>query len=391
MKKRTQVGIIGAGPSGLLLSQVLHLNGIESIIVERQSPEHILGRTRAGALEPGTVNFLRSAGVGKRLDRECHSHKGIEVCFQNSRFRLDLEELAGDNITIYGQTDITKDLMSARAELGGEVIYNVANTSIHDLNTDSPLIRYTKGEERSEIKCDFIAGCDGFRGVSRESLTEKISKNFEYKYPYHWLAILCESRPVCDELLYIHHEKGFVLCSMRSPSISRYAVQCGVHDTVEDWSEDRIWGEISERLPREVATTLDTGSCVDKSIVPLKSFVTEPMNYKRLFLAGDSAHIVPPTGAKGLNLACSDVYLLSKALVQYYKSGKPDLLESYSNNALERIWKAEWFAGWWTEILHIDPNHNLYKRREQIEHLKKLSRSHGAQMALAESYLGKSY
>ena len=392
MTEHTQIGIIGAGPAGLLLSQVLHLQGIDSIVVERRSPEYVLGRVRAGALEPGMVKFLRAAGIGERLDREGHPHKGIAIAFEDKRFRIDMEELTGGGyLTIYGQTKITEDLMAARAERGSNLVYEIGDTSIHDLDADRPSIRYSKDDEEHEIRCDFIAGCDGFHGISRPTIPGDVLKTFDRKYPYHWIALLTESRPVSEELIYVHHERGFVLCSMRSPTQSRYGIQCGTEDTVDDWSEDRIWSEISARLSPDLADSLDTGACLDKSIVPKRSFVAEPMQYQRLFLAGDAAHIVPPTGAKGLNLAGSDVYYLSRAFIEYYGTGRTDLLGAYGATALDRVWKAEWFSGWMTELLHANPNHGPYDRRAQIAQLRLLSQSRAAQTALAQSYVGVPY
>lgn len=392
MTEHTQIGIVGAGPAGLLLSQVLHLQGIESIVVERRSPEYVLSRVRAGALEPGMVRFLREAGVGDRLDREGVPHKGFEISFDGTRFRVDLEELTGgEYITIYGQTNITEDLMAARAALGGHLVYEVENTRVEDLDTEKPALRYLKDGEEHEIRCDFVAGCDGFRGVSRPTLPGDLLKSYDRKYPYHWIAILCESRPLDDELVYVHHQKGFVLCSMRSTTLSRYGIQCDTQDTEDNWSEDRIWNEIAERLPPDLAETLDTGPCLDRNIVPMRSFVAEPMQYERLYLAGDSAHIVPPTGAKGLNLAGSDVYYLSRAFIEYYKNGRSDLLDAYGVTALDRVWKAEWFSGWMTQTLHTNPNHSPFDRMAQFAELKLLSQSRAAQTALAQSYVGLPY
>ena len=392
MTEHTQVGIVGAGPAGLLLSQVLHLQGVDSIVVERRSPEHVLSRVRAGALEPGMVRFLREAGVGDRLDREGHPHTGFEISFDGTRFRVDLEELTGgEYITIYGQTNITEDLMAARAALGGQLVYEVENTRIEDLDAERPAIRYRKDGSEHEIRCDFVAGCDGFHGVSRPTLPGDVLKSHDRKYPYHWIALLCESRPVDKELVYVHHPKGFVLCSMRSPTLSRYGIQCETGDSEDDWPEDRIWQTISDRLPPDLAETLDTGPCLDRNIVPMRSFVAEPMRFERLYLAGDSAHIVPPTGAKGLNLAGSDVYYLSRAFVEYYKGGRSDLLEAYGPTALDRVWKTEWFSGWMTQTLHTDPTHGPFDRQAQIAELRLLSQSRARQTALAQSYVGLPY
>ena len=386
---RTQVGIIGAGPSGLLLSQLLHLQDIDNVVLERRSQDYVLGRIRAGVLEQGTVEMLRAAGVGERMDREGLSHHGIEICFGDRRQRIDLTRHTGRSVTIYGQTEVTKDLMDARAADGGALIYEAEDVQIDGLETDKPALSYTKDGRTHRIDCDFVAGCDGYRGISRRQIPETVLKIHERVYPFGWLGILSETRPVSDELIYVNHWRGFALCSMRSPSRSRYYIQCAFDEDLEEWTDDRFWDELRLRLPSSAAETIEMGPSIEKSIAPLRSFIAEPMRCRRLFLAGDAAHIVPPTGAKGLNLAASDIHFLSRALTAYYHDGgRSDLMDSYSEDCLRRVWKAVRFSWWMTTILHKFPDQTSFDRGLQLAELDYLFSSDAAQAALAENYVG---
>jgi p-hydroxybenzoate 3-monooxygenase len=389
---RTQVGIIGAGPSGLLLSQLLHLKGIDTVVLERRSLDYVLGRIRAGVLEQGMVDLLKEAQVGDRLTREGLVHTGIDLCFGGKRHRIDLKALSGGSVvTVYGQTEVTKDLSDARQAMGGKLIYEAENVEPHDFESDAPRLTYRKDGTTHEIKCDYIAGCDGYHGVSRERVPQSALKTFERVYPFGWLGILSDTHPVSDELIYVNHERGFALCSMRSHTRSRYYVQCTADEKVENWPDERFWDELRARLPEETAEALETGPSIEKSIAPLRSFVAEPMRFGRLFLAGDAAHIVPPTGAKGLNLAASDVYFLARALIAFYESGRRDLLDTYSETCLRRIWKAERFSWWMTSLLHRFPGGNPFDARIQNAELDYITGSRAAQTALAENYVGLPY
>lgn len=389
---RTQVGIIGAGPSGLLLSQLLHLQGIESIVLERQSADYVLSRIRAGILESGTCNMLRKAGAGARMEVEGLVHTGIELCSAGRRQRIDLSSLTGgETVMVYGQTELTKDLMDARTASGGNIIYRADNVQISDLDGDTPKLDYTKDGASHTVTCDFVAGCDGYHGVSRNSIPADKLKTFERAYPFGWLGLLADTKPVSDELIYANSEHGFALCSMRSNTRSRYYIQCGLHENVEDWSEDRFWEALSALLPADTASKLETGEALEMSIAPLRGFVAEPMRHGRLFLAGDAAHIVPPTGAKGLNLAASDIHFLSEALIAHYASGSTELIEKYSENCLRRVWKAQRFSWWMTTLLHRFPEATPYERQLQLSELDYLAQSEAAQKALAENYVGLPY
>ena len=386
---RTQVGIVGAGPAGLLLSQLLHLAGIESVVLERQSGDYVLGRIRAGVLEQGTVDLLGEAQVGGRCAAEGLVHGGIEISFSGRRHRIDLSgRTGGKAVTVYGQTEVTKDLMTVRAALGSAPIYEAKDVAIHDLDGEQPRMTYTKDEAEGEVSCDFIAGCDGYHGVSRRAMPDDVRRTFERVYPFGWLGILSETRPISHELIYAHHARGFALCSMRSQTRSRYYIQCAFDENLEEWSDDRFWDELVRRLPEDAVAELETGPSIEKSIAPLRSFVAEPMRYKRLFLAGDAAHIVPPTGAKGLNLAASDVYYLSRALIAHYKDGDDTLLDAYSETALRRVWKAERFSWWMTSLLHRFPESSPFEHRMQQAELDYLVNSDAAQTMLAENYVG---
>jgi len=391
MISATQVGIIGSGPSGLLLSQLLHLHGIDNVVLERQTQDHVLGRIRAGVLEFGAVNLLREAQVNERMDREGLVHDGFDITFNGQRHRLALKDLTGDSVLVYGQTEITKDLMDARAAAGGNVIYQAEDLSLHDLETDKPLLRYRKDGEIHELRCDFIAGCDGFHGVSRKSIPSSILREYERVYPFGWLGLLSDTPPVSHELIYVRHERGFALCSQRSKTRSRYYLQCSLAENVEEWPDERFWHELRLRLPEDVLPDLVTGPSIEKSIAPLRSYVAEPMRYQRLFLAGDAAHIVPPTGAKGLNLAASDIHYLSHALVAYYKNNDTTPMESYSDNCLRRIWKAERFSWWMTSLLHTFPQEGTFMDKMQSAELDYLFSSKAMMTAVAENYVGLPY
>ena len=336
---KTQVAIIGAGPSGLLLGQLLHKAGIRTLIIERQTPEYVLGRIRAGILESGTVSLLREAGVAQRMDKEGLVHHGVEFVFDGKRIPVALSELTGGkSVMVYGQTEVTRDLMLARSDCGAPTIYGVQQVEIHDAKSDHPSVTFEKEGEKCRIECDFIAGCDGFHGISRQSIPRDVIREYESIWPFGWLGLLSDTPPVNPELIYAHHERGFALCSQRSLTRSRYYLQVPLGEQVESWSDDRFWGELKRRLPDELATKLVTGHSLEKSIAPLRSYVVEPMQYGKLFLVGDAAHIVPPTGAKGLNLAASDVNYLWRILTQYYQHGRGDLLATYSRLALNRVW-----------------------------------------------------
>ena len=385
----TQVAIIGAGPAGLLLSQLLGNAGIESVVVERRSVEHVLGRVRAGVLEQGTVALLEEAGVGQRMRREGLVHEGFEISFEGRRQRLDLASLTGGrSVMVYGQTEITKDLVDARRRAGGALVYDAEVTSLGGLEGTRPTVSYQQDGGAHELACDFIAGCDGFHGIARTSIPTDRLQTFERVYPFGWLGILAPTRPVSDELIYAQHERGFALCSMRSPSLSRLYVQCAADDPLDDWPDERVWAELRARLEPVAAAALEAGPSIEKSIAPLRSFVAEPMRFGRLFLAGDAAHIVPPTGAKGLNLAAADVSYLARALITFYREGRSDLLDGYSATALRRIWKAERFSWWMTGLLHRFPGRDPFEDRVQRAELDYLLGSKAAMTVLAENYVG---
>ncbi|WP_374633905.1 4-hydroxybenzoate 3-monooxygenase [Ferrovibrio sp.] len=385
---RTQVGIIGAGPAGLLLGQLLHRMGIESVILEQRSAEYVLGRIRAGVLEQGSVHLMEQAGCADRLHREGLIHDGTLLSIGGENHRIDFRRRTGKTVTIYGQTELTRDLMDARAACGARTVYEAEDVQPVDFNGDHPRLLYRKGGVQHELRCDFIAGCDGYHGISRTSVPQAAIQLFERVYPFGWLGVLVDRPPVSEELIYTHHERGFALCSMRSHSRSRYYVQCRLDDRVEDWSDDRFYDELRRRLPRETAEALQTGPSIEKSIAPLRSFVAEPLRFGRLFLAGDAAHIVPPTGAKGLNLAASDVFYLAEALRDYYQEKSKAGIDGYSARALRRVWKAERFSWWMTATLHIFPESAGFDRRIQRAELDYLAQSDAAQTALAENYVG---
>ena len=385
---RTQVGIIGSGPAGLLLSQLLDLQGIESVVLERRSQAYVLSRVRAGVLEEGTVAMLRQAQAGERMDREGLVHEGLDIAIGDRRHRIDLKKHTGKTLMFYGQTELTKDLMDAREALNAQIVYEAKNVSIEDLDSKTPKLRYEKNDKKYEVVCDFIAGCDGFHGISRRSIPETVLKTHEQVYPFSWLGILSETRPVSDEVIYVNNWHGFALCSMRSMTRSRYYIQCAFDEDLEKWTDDRFWDALRTRLPRDAAELLEVGPSIEKSIAPLRSFVAEPIQHGRLFLAGDAAHIVPPTGAKGLNLAASDVHYLSNALVTFYMDKDMGLLESYSHKCLKRVWQAERFSWWLTSILHRFPDQSSFNRSIQVAELDHLMESDAAQAAFAENYVG---
>jgi p-hydroxybenzoate 3-monooxygenase len=386
---RTQVAIVGAGPSGLLLGQLLHKAGIDNVIVERQNGEYILGRIRAGVLEQTTADLLDEAGVGARMHAEGLVHDGFELCFGGARHRIDLAgHTGGKHVIVYGQTEVTRDLMAARSAAGLPTVYEARDVAPHGFDTTSPSITYTHDGQAHELRCDFIAGCDGYHGPCRAAVPPAALSIFEKVYPFGWLGILADTPPVAHELIYSNHERGFALCSMRSPTRTRYYVQCSLKDKVEDWSDDAFWDELRRRLDPEAAETMVTGPSIEKSIAPLRSFVAEPMRFGTMFLAGDAAHIVPPTGAKGLNLAASDVRFLSRALIQFYRDKSEEGIDRYSERCLARVWKAERFSWWFTSLMHKLPETGAIGQRLQRAELDYLVSSPAATTAMAENYVG---
>jgi p-hydroxybenzoate 3-monooxygenase len=389
---KTQVAIIGAGPSGLLLGQLLHNAGISNIILERQNPEYVLGRIRAGVLEQGMVDLLRKADVGARMDKEGLVHDGFELVFAGKRQHIDLKRLTGGRtVMIYGQTEVTRDLMAAREAADCETIYEVENVRPQDLKTERPYVTFEKNGEIMRLDCDFIAGCDGFHGVARQSIPTDALKIYERVYPFGWLGVLADTPPVNEELVYAAHERGFALCSMRSTTRTRYYLQVGAQEKVEDWSDQRFWDELKTRLPTELADRLVTGDSIEKSIAPLRSFVVEPMQFGKLFLVGDAAHIVPPTGAKGLNLAASDVSTLFDIFCKVYKEGRVDATAQYSAVCLRRIWKAERFSWWMTSMLHAFPDTDAFGQRIKETELDYFVESLAGRTTIAENYVGLPY
>ncbi|WGI22319.1 4-hydroxybenzoate 3-monooxygenase [Amylibacter sp. IMCC11727] len=388
---RTQVCIIGGGPSGLLLSQLLHTVGISSIILERQSRDHVLGRIRAGVLEWGTVDMLRKAGVGTRMNAEGFEHTGTFLSAKNRGFRIDFNALIGKKVMVYGQTEVTADLYAARTDAGATLLHNVENVTPIGLDTDTPSVSFDQDGTTKTIQCDYIAGCDGFHGVSRKSIPANVLREFERVYPFGWLGVLSETPPVSHELIYANHERGFALCSMRNANLSRYYIQAPVTDKIEHWSDDAFWDELRRRIPTDAADSIITGPSIEKSIAPLRSFVAEPMQWGRLYLVGDAAHIVPPTGAKGLNLAVSDVHYLFTALDQHYNHGENGGLATYSQTALKRVWNAIRFSWWFTTMMHSYPDQSPFDQAIQEAELSHLETSQAAQTNLAENYVGLPY
>jgi p-hydroxybenzoate 3-monooxygenase len=391
MEQATQVVIVGAGPAGLLLGQLLAAAGIETLILERRSREHVLSRIRAGVLEQGTVDVLASVGVDARLRREGLSHEGFALGFSGRRLRIDLAALVGRTVTVYGQTEVTRDLMDAREAAGLPAVYEAGNVALHDIAGSRPRVTWTSSGQARSVRCDIVAGCDGFHGVSRASVPEHALSTFERVYPFGWLGILADVPPCSHELIYAGHERGFALCSMRSLTRSRYYVQCAADENALAWSDDAFWDELRRRLDPEAAARVVTGPSIEKSVAPLRSFVAEPLRFGRLLLAGDAAHIVPPTGAKGLNLAASDVYYMSEALVDWFMTRDDGALDRYSRRALARIWKAERFSWWMTTLLHRFDQHGPFDRKMQDAEFAYLETSDVARTSLAENYVGLPY
>ena len=385
---RTRVAIVGAGPAGLLLGALLAKAGVDAVVVEQRSAEYVLGRIRAGVLEQVTVALLEQAGVAARLHAEGLVHHGVELSFGGARHRIDFEKLTGKHVTVYGQTEVTRDLMHAREAAGLETVYEAEQVTPHGFDGTKPSVSYVKDGATHTIECDFIAGCDGFHGVCRQSVPAAALQVFERVYPFGWLGVLAETPPVSPELIYSNHERGFALCSMRSTTRSRYYVQCPLDDKVEAWSDAMFWDELRRRLDREAAETIVTGPSIEKSIAPLRSFVAEPMRFGRLFLAGDAAHIVPPTGAKGLNLAAGDVGLLAQALTEHYGEKSDAGIDHYSARSLRRVWRAERFSWWFTSLMHKFPETGAFGQKMQAAELDYLVHSDAASTALAENYVG---
>lgn len=384
----TKVVIVGGGPAGTFLSQILDSHGIDNVVLELRSRDYVLGRIRAGVIEQGSADMLRKYGVGDRMDREGFPHDGVNLAYRGRIFRVDFVGLTGSRVTIYGQTQVQKDLYDARDAAGASMVFEAENVSLHDIDTDQPYVTYEVGGEPRTIRCEFVAGCDGTHGTTSSHIPDELVTAYENVYPFGWLGVLSETPPINDELIYANHPRGFALCSMRNPHLSRYYIQCPLDTDLADWSDDRFWDELTGRLPPHVAETLVTGPSIDKSITPLASVVREPMQYGRLFLAGDAAHVVPPTGAKGLNLAISDVYHLSSALIDYYESGSTAGLDGYSDRALARVWKAVRFSWWMTTLMHQFPGEGEFALKMQEAELGYLSSSPAAQTAMAENYVG---
>jgi p-hydroxybenzoate 3-monooxygenase len=385
----TQVGIVGAGPAGLLLGHLLHLNGIDSVIVENRTRDYVIDRVRAGVLEQGTVDLLIAIGVGERLQSEGLRHDGLYISFRGDRHRIDLAGLTGGKaITVYGQNEVVKDLIDARIATTRPLYFEADDVTIGGVESSSPTIRFRHDGSAREIRCDFIAGCDGFHGVCRPSIPEGALTTYERIYPFGWLGILAEAAPTCEELVYTCHERGFALFSMRSPAITRLYLQVPPDEPIENWSDEAIWNEMLTRMATRDGWTPGVGRIIQKSVTPMRSFVAEPMRHGRLFLAGDAAHIVPPTGAKGLNLAASDVVVLARALKAFYKEGRSDWLDTYSDIGLRRVWKAQRFSWWMTTTLHRAPDESAFDHQRQLADLDYLTGSRAAMTSLAEQYVG---
>jgi p-hydroxybenzoate 3-monooxygenase len=389
---KTQVCIIGGGPSGLLLSQLLHLQGIETVVLERQSREYVLGRIRAGVLENGFTNLMRLAQCGERMDKEGEIHDGFFIAHSGKLDRVDLHKYSnGSSVMVYGQTELTRDLYEARDRMKGIVIHNAEDVQPHDVKNTNPFVTYRKDNAEHRVDCDYVIGADGFHGVSRKSIPADVLKEYEKVYPFGWLGVLSRTKPVSPELIYAKHDRGFALCSLRSQVLSRYYIQVPLSDSVDNWSDDAFWNELKRRLPTEVAEQLITGPTIEKSIAPLRSYVAEPMRYGNLFLAGDAAHIVPPTGARGLNTAGSDIFYLYTGLVDFYKKNDATGLEQYSEKALARVWKAQRFAWWMTTMLHTFPDTPDYDQKLKEIDMSYLFTSDAALSSLAENYVGLPY
>ena len=389
---KTQVCIIGGGPSGLMLSQLLHLQGIETVVLERQSREYVLSRIRAGVLENGFTELLRKAQCGDRMDKEGEIHDGFFIAHSGKLDRVDLHKYSnGSSVMVYGQTELTRDLYEARDRMNGIVIHNAEDVQPHDVKSANPFVTYRKDNAEHRVDCDYVIGADGFHGVSRKSIPADVLKEYEKIYPFGWLGVLSRTKPVSPELIYAKHDRGFALCSLRSQVLSRYYIQVPLSDSADNWSDDAFWTELKRRLPIEVAEQLITGATIEKSIAPLRSYVAEPMRYGNLFLAGDAAHIVPPTGARGLNTAGSDIFYLYTGLVDFYKKNDSTGLEQYSEKALARVWKAQRFAWWMTTMLHTFPDTPDYDQKLKEIDMSYLFTSNAALSSLAENYVGLPY
>ena len=385
---RTQVAIIGAGPAGLMLAHLLHRQGIESVVLERHDRAYIERRLRAGVLEHGTAELLRASGVGERMDREGLTHHGIYLQFAGERHRIDMTRLTGRSIRVYGQHEVVKDLVAARLAAGGEIYFEVGDVSLHRIATERPSVRFRHAGQAHELECEIIAGCDGFHGVSRPSIPQPALTIYQRTYPFAWLGILAHTPPAVDELIYAYHERGFALQSMRSPELSRLYVQCAPEDSLGQWPDERIWDELQARLALAGGETVNRGPILDRGITTMRSFVAEPMQYGRLFLAGDAAHVVPPTGAKGMNLAIADVRVLAPALVAWFSDRSTELLNAYSATCLRRVWRAEHFSWWMTSMLHRFDHDDAFQHQLQLSQLRYVCGSRAAATSLAENYVG---
>lgn len=388
---RTQVAIIGGGPSGLLLGQLLHRRGIDAVVLERKTRDYVLGRIRAGVLETGFVGLMEEAGVADRLHREGHVHDGTQIAVAGEMFHIDFKRLTGTPVIVYGQTEVTQDLYQAREAMGARTEFEVDKVAIHDIECDRPFVTYQQNGQEHRLDCDFVAGCDGFHGISRQAVPLTKRQEYEKTYPFGWLGVLSRTPPVHHELIYASSERGFALCSMRNENLSRYYVQCALSDHPEDWTDAAFWQELKRRIPADVAEGLVTGPSIEKSIAPLRSFVTEPMRWGRLFLCGDAAHIVPPTGAKGLNTAASDVHYLYNGLRQFYEEGDSEGIDRYSERALLRVWKAERFSWWFSGLLHRYPDQSRFDLKMQQADIAFLRDNEAQQRAFAENYVGLPY
>ena len=388
---RTQIAIIGGGPSGLLLAQLLHTRGIDSVVLERKTKGYVLGRIRAGVLEKGLVSLMEEAGCAERLHAEGIPHDGTLISYGDEMFRVDFKEHTGTPVMVYGQTEVTRDLYEARAKAGGKIEFNVEDVVIHGADTEAPHLTYTIDGKAHNLDCDFVAGCDGFHGVSRQTIPLDVRQEYEKIYPFGWLGILSKTPPVNHELIYANSPRGFALCSMRSENLSRYYIQCSLSDKPEDWTDEAFWQELKRRIPAEQAERLVTGPSIEKSIAPLRSFVTEPMRWGKLFLCGDAAHIVPPTGAKGLNTAASDVHYLYNGLRDYFENGSTNGIDTYSEKALRRVWKAERFSWWFSSLMHTYPDQSQFDLKMQVAEIEFLRSNKAAQQAMAENYVGLPY